>query len=64
MPVLGVPEKLAYRNLFYTALTRAKELLVIVGTESAIDAMVANDHKARRFSALKYMIENEMQNEI
>ena len=59
MPVLGVPEKLAYRNLFYTALTRAKKLLVIVGNEGAIRAMVKNDDKARRFSALKYFIEKE-----
>ncbi len=59
MPVLATPEKLAYRNLFYTALTRAKQLLVLVGNEGSIAAMVHNDKKSRRFSALKFFIENE-----
>jgi exodeoxyribonuclease V alpha subunit len=58
MPVLAVPTKLAYRNLFYTALTRAKKLLVIVGNENAIAQMVNNDKKSRRYSALKFFIEN------
>ena len=58
MPVLSVPQKLAYRNLFYTALTRAKSLIVLVGNEQSISAMVDNDKKSRRYSALKYFIEN------
>ncbi len=58
MPVLSVPQKLAYRNLFYTALTRAKSLIVLVGNEQSIRAMVDNDKKSRRYSALKYFIEN------
>ena len=59
MPVIATPQNLAYRNLFYTALTRAKNLLVIVGNEQSIKAMVDNDKKSRRFSALKYFIEKE-----
>ena len=59
MPVLAVPERLAYRNLFYTALTRAKSLLVLVGSEQGIQQMVNNDKKSRRYSALKYFIEND-----
>lgn len=59
MPVLAVPERLAYRNLFYTALTRAKSLLVLVGNEQGIQQMVSNDKKSRRYSALKYFIEND-----
>lgn len=58
MPVIAVPQKLAYRNLFYTALTRAKNLIVLVGNEQSIKAMVDNDKKSRRYSALKYFIEN------
>ena len=61
MPVLGTPQKLAYRNLFYTALTRAKNLLVLVGNEQSIQKMVENDKKSRRFSALKYFIENDVE---
>ena len=36
MPVLAVPHKLSYRNLFYTALTRAKNLIVLVGNENSV----------------------------
>ena len=59
MPVLATPPKLAYRNLFYTALTRAKELIVLVGNEGAIKTMVENDKKSKRFSALKFFIETQ-----
>lgn len=58
MPVIATPQKLAYRNLFYTALTRAKKLLVLVGSERDIKQMVDNDKKSRRYSALKFFIEN------
>ena len=57
MPVIATPPRLAYRNLFYTALTRAKELIVLVGNEQGIKNMVENDKKAKRFSALKFLIE-------
>ena len=59
MNVANIPPKLAYRNLFYTALTRAKKLLVLVGNEQSIKAMVDNDKKSRRYSALRYFIEND-----
>lgn len=58
MPVIATPPRLAYRNLFYTALTRAKSLLVLVGNEAGIKQMVDNDKKSRRYSALKFFIEN------
>lgn len=54
--VVNTPPKLAYRNLFYTALTRAKNLLVIVGNEGAVRAMVENDKKSRRYSALVHFL--------
>lgn len=57
LPTLGTPPKLAYRNLFYTALTRAKSLLVIVGNEGSIRAMVDNDKKSRRYSALIHFLD-------
>lgn len=56
MPVLSTPPQLSYRNLFYTALTRAKNLLVLIGTESSVKAMVENDKKSRRYSALGYFL--------
>lgn len=59
LPTINTPPKLAYRNLFYTALTRAKSLLVIVGNEHSIRLMVENDKKSRRYSALVHFLFKE-----
>ena len=56
MPVSGVVEQLAYRNLLYTAVTRAKNLMILVGSRKTVEKMVANDSKAKRYSALKSFI--------
>lgn len=56
LPTVSTPEKLSYRNLFYTALTRAKSLLIIVGNEQSVRAMVENDKKSRRYSALVHFL--------
>lgn len=53
MPVVSVLPNLCYRNLLYTAVTRAKQLLILVGTRAEIQNMVENDKKTRRYSALK-----------
>lgn len=59
MPLVSVPKPLEYRNLLYTAVTRAKKILVIVGRAEELKAMVENDRKAKRFSALKYFLGEE-----
>ncbi len=56
IPTIATPPKLSYRNLFYTALTRAKSLLIIVGNEGSIKQMVENDKKSRRYSALGHFL--------
>ena len=56
MPVTPGPPMLLTRNLFYTALTRAKNLVVLVGTEETIAAMVRNDHVAKRYTTLALRI--------
>ena len=56
MPVSGVVEQLAYRNLLYTAVTRAKKLMILVGSRSTVERMVSNNSKAKRYSALKSFI--------
>jgi exodeoxyribonuclease V alpha subunit len=52
MPVTGGPPMLLTRNLLYTALTRAKSLVVLVGSEEIIRRMVENNHVARRYTTL------------
>lgn len=56
MPTIGASPKLCYRNLFYTALTRAKSLLILVGTRESIQAMVENDKKMLRYSGLVHFL--------
>lgn len=59
MPVVSVLPNLCYRNLLYTAVTRAKQLMILVGTPQEVEKMVANDKKTRRYSALKaFLTEN------
>lgn len=53
LPLFDVPEKLKYRNLLYTAVTRAKKLLVAVGSESVWNEMSHNDKKTLRYTMLK-----------
>ena len=51
--------KLCYRNLLYTAVTRARELLIIVGDETVLEAMVMNDKKTLRFTGLGAFLKGE-----
>lgn len=63
MPVCGVVEQLKYRNLLYTAVTRAKSLMIIVGSKNELFAMVANDRRTRRYTALKHFLTKDVENE-
>lgn len=58
MPVLDTSPKLCYRNLFYTAITRAKSLILLIGKDEDIKKMVENDKEIKRYSALNYFIHN------
>ncbi len=49
----GLPRRLLTRNILYTAITRARRLLVIVGSQDTVAYMVNNNQKGRRYSALK-----------
>lgn len=52
MPAVGGPPMLMTRNLFYTAVTRARKLLVMVGFLSGVESMVNNDHITKRYTLL------------
>ena len=47
------------RPLIYTAITRARELLIIVGNEETVAAMTRNDRRQRRYSGLKLRLEGK-----
>ncbi len=48
----GAPQLLV-RSILYTAVTRARELLIIVGDPAGFGSMVANDRRQRRYSGLR-----------
>lgn len=58
LPILDTPKKLMYRNLLYTAVTRAKKLLIIVGSRQAVLSMVENNRKSLRYTSLKKRLED------
>ena len=45
------------RSVLYTAITRARELLIVVGDEEVLAAMVHNDRRQKRYSGLKLRLE-------
>lgn len=52
----GAPMLLT-RSILYTAITRARELLIIVGDDKTIAYMTENNRKSRRYSGLKLRLE-------
>ncbi len=53
MPILGGPRMLLGRNLLYTAVTRARNTVCILGSKETVYAMVDNDQQLRRYTGLK-----------
>ncbi len=47
------------RSIFYTAITRARELLIVVGREETVAVMTQNDKKNRRYSGLKLRLQGK-----
>ena len=52
VPVYRNPSQLCYRNLLYTAVTRARTLLILVGSRETVQSMVENDRKTLRYTGL------------
>lgn len=52
LPLLGGPPMLLNRNLLYTAVTRARHMVYILGRQSCIQQMVRNNQVKRRYSGL------------
>ncbi len=56
MPVISVNSRLCYRNLLYTAVTRAKKLMILVGTTGCLNSMIENNKTQLRYSSLKHFM--------
>jgi exodeoxyribonuclease V alpha subunit len=63
IPMFPGPSRLYYRNLLYTAVTRAKSLLILVGMERIVETMVRNNRKNLRYSGLSHFLVEGIANE-
>lgn len=61
IPVLPAPRPLMNRNLLYTAVTRAKRCVALVGDEEVFGTMIRNKNEMERFSGLKLRIREVME---
>ena len=53
IPLLSGPRMLMNRNLLYTAVTRAKKCVTIVGNDTTFEQMIANNSQLKRYSGLR-----------
>ena len=57
IPLLGGNRKLMNRNLIYTAITRARQLVIIVGDVNLVNQMIDNSEEQKRYTSLAFRIE-------
>ena len=58
MPIHMSHFKLLYRNLLYTAVTRGKKLVVLIGSPQAVAVAVKNDDVLKRYTGLKNALQS------
>ncbi len=56
IPLFHQQKPLCYRNLLYTAVTRAKKLIVLVGSRETVEAMVDNHRRTLRYTGLPFLL--------
>lgn len=64
MPMFMGPPLLMNKNLFYTGITRAKKMVVLVGLQKAVSFMINNNRSYERYSALKWRILNILEGDV
>jgi exodeoxyribonuclease V alpha subunit len=64
IPAFMGPQLLMNRNLLYTGITRAKQMVVLVGNPKALHFMINNNRSFERFSSLKWRIKDILDGEI
>ena len=57
IPLYKTSPKLLTRNLLYTAVTRAKNIVVLVGIPEIINSMIDNNKQSKRYTGLRYLLE-------
>ncbi len=61
IPLVGGPPMLLTRNLLYTAITRAKKMVVLVGSSAVIRRMVKNNFTQVRYTMLEEFLKENLQ---
>ena len=56
IPIIAGAGSILTRNLLYTAVTRAKQMVVLVGSRKNLHIMVGNNYTAKRYSALSIFL--------
>lgn len=56
IPLYRYTPKLLTRNLLYTAITRAQQMVILVGDGQVADAMVDNNRQTKRYTGLEYIL--------
>ena len=59
MPMCTASQMLHTRNLFYTAVTRAQSMVILVGREDIIKEMVENNRRSMRYTGLCHRLGGE-----
>ena len=57
IPLLNGPKMLMNRNLLYTAVTRARKCVTLVGSPQTFQEMIRNERQQKRYSSLDLRIE-------
>ena len=60
IPLLSGPRMLLNRNLLYTAVTRARKCVTLVGSEETFREMIKNEKQQRRYSSLDVRLKEEL----
>ena len=61
LPLTSI-NNLMYRNLFYTGVTRAKNILIIIGTREQVKTMVNNNRRTLRYSCIRPLLKIALKN--
>jgi exodeoxyribonuclease V alpha subunit len=56
LPLLSGPKMLMTRNLLYTAVTRAKQCVILIGSSQTVQQMIETDYIQRRYTSLRERI--------
>lgn len=58
MPIIQAAPVLLTRTLLYTAMTRAKKLLILIGSANVVEFMIQNADSKKRNTGLEFKLKN------